>query len=152
MTLLAYFDLVLMSSEARLRAPFPQLGLAPEAGSSYTFIECMGWQNAAYTLLSGRWFDARECHESGLVWRVSNPQTLLDEALAVAAEIAANPIPSLIATKELMIASGRAERAFAAHQREVAAYANLLGAPANREAVAAFNEKRKPDFAGIGQA
>ena len=44
MTFLAHCDLVLMSTSARLRTPFPQLGLAPEAGSSYTFPTRMGWQ------------------------------------------------------------------------------------------------------------
>ena len=58
MTFLAHCDLVLMSTAARLRTPFPQLGLAPEAGSSYTFATRMGWQNAAYVLMSGRWFSA----------------------------------------------------------------------------------------------
>ena len=41
MTFLAHCDLVLMSTAARLRTPFPQLGLAPEAGSSYTLATRM---------------------------------------------------------------------------------------------------------------
>jgi enoyl-CoA hydratase/carnithine racemase len=77
MTFLAHCDLVFMASSARLRTPFPQLGLAPEAGSSYTFATRMGWQNAAYTLMSGRWFSADECKSMGLVWRVTEPETLL---------------------------------------------------------------------------
>ena len=146
MTFLAHCDLVLMASDARLRTPFPQLGLAPEAGSSATFIERMGWQNAAYTLMSGRWFSAAECLEMGLVWRLCEPPELMTRALAVAAELAINPIPSLIATKELMLASGRPTYAWAAHEREARAYETLLGAPANKEALAAFIEKREPRF------
>jgi enoyl-CoA hydratase/carnithine racemase len=149
MTLLAHCDLVFMADTARLKTPFPQLGLAPEAGSSSTFIQRMGWQNAAYTLLSGRWFSAKECLEMGLVWRLTEPLNLMDETMAVAGEIAANPIPSLVATKELLLASGRAKDAWAAHQREVKAYASLLGAPANKEALAAFLEKRPAEFAKI---
>ncbi|MFT4561307.1 MAG: enoyl-CoA hydratase/carnithine racemase [Gammaproteobacteria bacterium] len=146
MTFLAHCDLVLMASDARLKTPFPQLGLAPEAGSSSTFIERMGWQNAAYTLMSGRWFSAAECLEMGLVWRVCESKGLLDDTLAIATEIARNPIPSLIATKELMLASGRPAQAWAAHEREAKAYERLLGAPANAEAVAAFIDKREPRF------
>jgi enoyl-CoA hydratase/carnithine racemase len=149
MTMLSHCDLVFMSSSARLRTPFPQLGLAPEAGSSYTFARVMGWQNAAYALMSGRWFSARECLDMGLVWRVCEPGQLMDEAYEVATEIAANPIPSLVATKELMLASGREAEAIAAHARESAAYAHLMGAPANAEAVKAFIEKREPDFGKI---
>jgi len=149
MTCLAHCDLVLMAADARLRTPFPQLGVAPEAGSSYTFIERIGWQNAAYTLMSGRWFSAQECHEMGFAWRVTESEALLSETLAVAQELAANPIPSLVATKELMLGSGRANGAWAAHQRETEAYGRLLDAPANKEAVAAFIEKRQPDFTAI---
>lgn len=149
MTIVAHCDLAFMSTDAKLRTPFPQLGVAPEAGSSHTFIERMGWQNAAYTLMSGRWFSAEECLEMGLVWRISQPESLMDDTLAVAQELAANPIPSLVETKQLLLASGRTTGAREAHKREIAAFARLLGAPANTEAVAAFMEKREPNFAGI---
>ena len=85
----------------------------------------------------------------GLAWRVTEPDALLSETLAVAQEIAANPIPSLIATKELLLGSGRPKEAWAAHQRETEAYGLLQGAPANKEALAAFVEKREPDFTAI---
>ena len=149
MTMLAHCDLVLMAESAKLRTPFPQLGLAPEAASSYTFPARLGWQNAAYVLMSGRWFSASECQEMGLVWRVVDGAVLVDETLKVATELAMNPIPSLVATKKLMIGAGRAEQAWAAHNREMEAYATLMGSPANSEAVAAFLEKRAPDFSKI---
>ncbi len=149
MTMLAHCDLVLMASDARLRTPFPQLGLAPEAGSSWTFSSVMGWQDAAHVLLTGRWFSADECREKGLVWKVCEPAELMGETMAVAAEMAANPIPSLIATKQLMLDAGRTEAALAAHKRELIAYGPLMGGPANREAVAAFIDKREPDFSSI---
>ena len=107
MTMLSHCDLVLMSSTAKLRTPFPQLGLAPEAGSSGLFPMRMGWQNSAYTLLSGNWISAEDALQAGYVWKVCPPEELIDQAMAVATEIAANPIPSLIATKELMLGGGR---------------------------------------------
>lgn len=149
MTLLAHCDFVFMADDAQLRTPFPQLGLAPEAGSSVLFAERMGWQNAAYVLMSGRWFSAQECMDMGLVWRVIPAPALMDETLSVARELAANPIPSLVATKRLMLAGGRPAQAIAAHEREMQVYDELLGAPANREAVRAFGEKRAPDFSAI---
>ncbi|MEM7020033.1 MAG: enoyl-CoA hydratase/isomerase family protein [Pseudomonadota bacterium] len=102
MTCLAHCDLVFMSNTARLKTPFPQLGLAPEAGSSYTFATRMGWQDAAYVLMSGRWFNAEECLQMGLVWRVTEPDELMSEALNVAQELAINPIPSSIVWLQLM--------------------------------------------------
>lgn len=149
MTILGHCDLALMARSARLRTPFPQLGVAPEAGSSYTFAARMGWQQAAYVLLTGRWFDAQECLDMGLVWRVCDDDALDAETQAVAQEIAANPIPSLVETKRLMLAANHTSAALAAHDREVDAFARLVGGPANREAVAAFLDKREPDFTGI---
>ena len=149
MTFLSHCDLVLMASTAKLRTPFPQLGLAPEAGSSYTFAQRIGWQNAAYVLMSGRWFSAQECLDMGYVWRVCEPDSLMEETYEVAQELASNPILSLVATNELFLAAGRPVEAMAAHDREQAAYAELLGAPANSEAITAFLEKREPDFEKI---
>lgn len=149
MTMLAHCDMVMMSTEAKLRTPFPQLGLAPEAGSHVTFPERIGWQNAAYVLLSGRWFNAEECAEMGLAWAVFPPDQLLAGTMAVATEIAANPIPSLVATKRLMLSAGRPAAVMDAHQRENHEYASLMGAAANAEAVSAFIEKRDPDFTSI---
>ncbi|MEL7156082.1 MAG: enoyl-CoA hydratase/isomerase family protein, partial [Actinomycetota bacterium] len=83
MTFLAHCDLVLMADDARVRTPFPQLGLAPEAGSSWTFASVMGWQNAAHVLLTGRWCSAQECHDMGLAWKVCPPEELQDQAMAV---------------------------------------------------------------------
>lgn len=149
MTLLAYCDMVLMAKSARLRTPFPQLGLAPEAGSSATFATRIGWQNAAYALMSGRWFSANECLEMGFVWRLVDDAKLLDETLEIAAELAVHPIPSLVATKQLMLEAGKSQHACSAHLRETEVYKSLMGAPANQEAVAAFMEKRDTDFSKI---
>jgi len=150
MTILGHCDLVLMEQNARLRTPFPQLGLAPEAGSSWTFPTIMGWQNAAHVLLTGRWFTATECHQLGLVWKLCDGvEELMSQTMVVASEIAANPVTSLVATKQLMLEAGRTEQVRAANSRELAAFVPLVGAPANREAIAAFEEKRAPDFSSV---
>ena len=99
--------------------------------------------------MSGRWFSATECLDMGLVWRVIEDDELLRQAHAIAAEIGANPIPSLIATKQLMLSAGRPEKVWAAHAREAKAYESLMGGPANQEAVQAFLEKRDVDFSKI---
>ena len=152
MTMLSHFDLVLMSRTAKLRTPFPQLGLAPEAGSSGLFPLRMGWQNAAHTLLTGKWVEAAAALKAGFVWKVCEPETLVPDAMDVAQDIAVNPIPSLIATKELLLAGGRLSLAKESHAREVEAYKSLVGAPANVEAITAFLENRKPDFSNVSGA
>ena len=67
----------------------------------------------------------------------------IDESRA--AEIAAMPIESLVATKKLLLSS-RLDAVRAARERENVSFAGLVGGPANREAIAAFREHRKPDF------
>jgi enoyl-CoA hydratase/carnithine racemase len=145
LTLLPHCDLVLMADDARVRAPFAPLGVTAEAGSSFLLPETVGWKAAAHILFTGAWLDAEQCVEIGLAWRRCPPERLRDETLAVASEIAAMPLDSLVATKRLML-EGRLDRVRAARARENTAFAKLVGGPANREAIAAFREKRKPDF------
>ncbi|MFQ5698070.1 MAG: enoyl-CoA hydratase/isomerase family protein [Myxococcota bacterium] len=145
LTLLLHCDLVLIDERARLRAPFTSLGVTAEAGSTQLLPDRVGWQTAARWLYTAAWIDASEVLESGLACRVCPPGSVLDEARAVATEIAQMPIESLVATKELLLAA-RLDAIRAARARENAAFARLVGGPANREALAAFREHRSPDF------
>ncbi len=147
-TMLGFADLAFMSSEARLRCPFSSLGVVPEAASSYTFPLLLGRQQAMWTLLSAEWISAAEVLEMGLVWKVCPPEELMDTTMAHAQKLAALPVSSLVESKAL-ITHGWHEGVAAARERENAAFSRLMGAPANVEAVAAFMEKRPPDFTGL---
>lgn len=147
-TMLALADLVFMSSEARLKCPFTDLGLVPEAGSTFTFPALLGRQRASWVLMSSAWISAPEALEIGLVWKVTTPESLLPEAFRHAAVLAAKPISSLTRSKALIGSHVRAQVA-AARTGENAAFAELLGGPANAEALTAFVEGREPDFTGL---
>lgn len=148
LTLLPHCDLVFMSSDARLRAPFAPLGVTVEAGNSYLLPKVMGWANAANILFTGKWISASEAREIGLVFQVSEADQLSADVMAKADEIAAMPLVSLVATKKLLI-EHREDGFNRARISEDKAFAKLTGAPANREAVAAFMEKREPDFTNL---
>ncbi|MFP6806177.1 MAG: enoyl-CoA hydratase-related protein [Pseudomonadales bacterium] len=150
LTLLPHCDLVYMSSTARLRAPFASLGVTVEAGNSYLLPKVIGSANAADILFTARWLDAAEAKDIGLVFRVSEPDELMRDVLAKAKEIAAMPLISLVTTKNLLI-QHREDGFSRARASEDKAFARLTGAPANREAVAAFLEKRAPDFSKLPQ-
>lgn len=141
-TILGYADLVFMSATARLKCPFTSLGVAPEAGSSYLLPQLIGRQNAAWLLMSSEWVDAEEALRMGLVWKVCEPQALLDEARRHAEVLASRPISSLKAVKATMVAPVR-EEAAAATARENALFAELMGAQANADALAEFTGRRK---------
>jgi len=147
-TILGFADLAFMSTTAKLKCPFTSLGVAPEAASSYLFPQLLGRQNAAWMLLSAEWVGATEALEMGLVWKVCEPDDLLPEARKHAELLAARPISSLVAVKRTMVEPVRAEIA-AARERENAAFAELMGGPANLEALTAFAEGREPDFTGL---
>jgi enoyl-CoA hydratase/carnithine racemase len=137
-----------MSSTARLKCPFTSLGVAPEAASSYLLPRLIGRQNAAWMLLSAEWIGAEEAREMGLVWRVCEPEDLLPTARLYAERLAARPISSLRAVKETLTAPLRSAIA-AARERQNAFFAELMGGPANLEALTAFAEGREPDFTAL---
>jgi len=149
-TMLPYCDLVLASTSARFRLPFASLGVVPEAGSTFNLPAVMGRQAAAHVFFTADWMDAREAAECGLVWRLCEPEQLVAEALEVARAIARMPIASLVETKRLLLAT-RQDAAHAARMREEEVFKSLTGAPANREAIAAFLEKREPDFTNLSK-
>ncbi len=147
-TVLGFADLAFMSTSARLKCPFTSLGVAPEAASSYLFPRLMGRQDAAWMLLSAEWISAEQALEMGLVWRLCAPGDLLAEAYRHAELLATRPISSLVAVKQAMTEPLR-EPVRAARDRENAAFADLMGGPANLEALIAFADGRLPDFTSL---
>lgn len=144
-TILGFADLTFMSSTARLRYPFTDLGVAPEAASSYLMPALIGRQNAAWALMSSEWIDADQAKAMGLAWRVCEPDELVTTARAHAETLASKPISSLVAVKRTMTEPLRAAIADA-RERENACFREMLGGPANAEALAAFAEGRPADF------
>jgi enoyl-CoA hydratase/carnithine racemase len=136
-TILAHCDIVLVDAAARVKAPFVELGVAPEAGSSYLFPVRMGWQRAAHALLTAEWLSATDLVEAGMALRVCPAGTVVDETVALGRRIAAFPLGSLMATKQLLLAGQQAAVADA-RRREDGAFAALLGTAANAAALERF--------------
>ncbi|MCH8052357.1 MAG: enoyl-CoA hydratase/isomerase family protein [Chloroflexi bacterium] len=148
LTMLLHCDLVYMAHSARLRAPFVSLGLVPEAGSSLLLQAIVGPQSAAELLYTTAWIDAERAVALGLAAAAFPDDELLERTLERASEIARQPRAALRSTKQLLLGV-RAEALAAARQRENPAMAQLIGSPANVEAIRAFREKRPPDFTGL---
>ena len=75
---------------------------------------------------------------------------LLDVTMEHAYILAKKPISSLIASKKVIVDPLR-EQIRSARKREDVAFSELLGKPANIEALTAFAEKRDPDFSSLGE-
>jgi enoyl-CoA hydratase/carnithine racemase len=148
LTVLPHCDLVFIAEGARLRAPFVSLGVTAEAGSTWLLPARIGWQATAHLLYTAAWMRADEALQLGLAYRVCTAEALLDDTLKVADEIARMPVDSLVATKQLLLDAQR-QALSAARQRENISFAALRGGPANREALAAFRERRAADFSKL---
>jgi enoyl-CoA hydratase/carnithine racemase len=139
-TILGHCDFTFIARSARLRTPFIQLGLSPEASSTFMFPLRMGWQNAACALLAGEWFDAQRAVDSGLALKVCDDDVVLPTAITFAAQVAAGPLESLVATKGLMLDAYR-DVVAQTHRRETETLARLTGGPANQAALRAFHSR-----------
>lgn len=127
-TLLPHCDLVFVADGARMRVPFSELGVPPEAASSWTFPQRMGWQRAAHLLFTSEWIDAAQAVEYGIALERCPADAVVDRALAVAAQIAQAPLPALRAIKATM-RDGQRDAVLAARAREDRAFASVLGLP-----------------------
>ena len=148
LTMLLHCDIVLMAESARLRAPFVSLGVTTEAGSSALLPARIGWAAASHLLYTSSWMYPAEAVTCGLAYRAVQDDHLLRDTLGLAEKIARMPIPSLTATKQLLLA-GRNDATTTARQREFDVFRTLRTAPAAREARAAFREKREPNFKSL---
>lgn len=147
-TIAGLADLTYMADGSRLRCPFSALGLTAEAASTYTFPRLLGHQRASWFLLAGEWMSAEECVAAGLAVECCPPEGLMGLALGRAFTLADLPLDSLVATKDLIVGPQR-DQLKAAVRAENEALGRLVGGPANQEAVAAFREKRDPDFSDL---
>jgi enoyl-CoA hydratase/carnithine racemase len=127
-TILGHVDVAIIEQGARLRAPFAELGVPPEAASSWLFPERMGWQRAAAVLLGAEWIDADQAVAGGLALRVCPDGRALDETLAMARHIATFAPHATRQIKQLMLVARRADIA-RAREREESAFAALFADP-----------------------
>ncbi|WP_163372765.1 enoyl-CoA hydratase-related protein [Endozoicomonas acroporae] len=101
-TLLLHCDLVYVGENTRLRLPFVNLAVVPEAASSLLLPDIMGRQRASELLMLGDFFDARRAYEYGIANAVIANEEVFEFALAKAKELAAKPREALLLTKQLI--------------------------------------------------
>jgi enoyl-CoA hydratase/carnithine racemase len=142
-------DFVLASSSARFGFPFARLGITPDGCSTWFLPRRVGISTAAEWLYTGRTVSADEALSSGLVRSVHAPDTLSSAARELASSIAGSAAPCSVAAIRQMIwrMLGAPHPVLANHAESIALAASGRSADA-REGVAAFVEKRSPEFVG----
>jgi enoyl-CoA hydratase/carnithine racemase len=146
LTMVLPFDQLIAADGAKLSARFVKMGLVPELASSHFLVARCGWGAASWLALSGTTILADEALRMRLVDRVVPVDRVVDEALAVASELAGNPAPQLRMIKGLLSANAAETDLSAVQKREIDALNVAYRTPEHREAVSAFLEKRPPKF------
>jgi len=140
-------DLIVAGESARFGQPEINLGIMPGAGGTQRLTRALGKYKAMELILTGRPMSAREAEAYGLVTRVVPDEVVLDEAQALAREIAAKPAVAVRLAKEAVL------KAFDTHLEGGLDYERkcfyLLFATADHtEGIQAFLAKRPPRFQG----
>lgn len=138
-------DFIIAADNAKFGQPEITLGVIPGMGGSQRLTRFVGKSKAMDMCLTGRMMDAAEAERSGLVSRVVPAGELVEEALKAAAKIADFSLPSVMMAKE---AVNRAfETTLAEGLRfERRLFHSLFALDDQKEGMAAFAEKRKPNF------
>ena len=144
-TMLLHCDLVYAAEGTKFALPFVNLGLCPEAASSFLLPAIVGYQRAAELLLLGEPFDAQKAWQLGIVTEVVSADAVLARATEAAHKLAAKPAASVRITKQLMKRNWM-PTIEATLAEEIRHFGERLGSAEAKEAFAAFLEKRKPDF------
>ena len=138
-------DFILAADTAKFGQPEIKLGTIPGSGGTQRLTRFVGKSKAMEMCLTGRTMDAAEAERAGLVSRVIPADKLLEEALKVAASIAALSLPSVMVAKECV------NRAYETTMAEGVRFERrmfhaLFATDDQKEGMGAFAEKRAPEF------
>jgi enoyl-CoA hydratase len=140
-------DLLVASERARLGQPEINLGLIPGFGGTQRLGRRVGQSRARELIYTGRVVDAAEAERLGLVARVVPPERVVEEAMALAAELAAKaPLALRQAKRATAVAADAALDSGCRY--EVEAFATTFASEDRVEGLRAFLEKRQPVWKG----
>ncbi|HET8586287.1 MAG TPA: enoyl-CoA hydratase-related protein [Candidatus Limnocylindria bacterium] len=140
-------DLILAGEGAKFGQPEIGIGIIPGAGGTQRLTRAIGKAKAMKMILSGEPITAREAEAAGLVAQVTTDELTVEDALALAAKIGAKSPLALRLAKESVNAAFEMSLTDAlAHERRL--FYLLFASEDQKEGMAAFLEKRTPDFTG----
>ena len=140
-------DIRLASTQAKFSQMFIRRGLIAGADSFRLLTQLCGPDGAAEILLTGDMLDAARAEALGVVLRCVEPDSLVAEAQVLAKKIAANP-PLAVQRTRVALQHARAGEMDALNKLARDALAELIRTQDHRESVAAFLEKREPNYQG----
>ncbi len=145
MSLMAAFDLVVASENAKFIMAYTKAGVTPDGTSTYFLARHVGVRRALDLVLNNRMLSAEEAEQWGLVNRVVPKGEADDAAMGMAKELAAGPGFALGHAKKLVY-EGFDSSLPEAGEREAEVFLSASLHPDGLEGIAAFAEKRTPQF------
>lgn len=141
-----FCDIRIASDRAQFGTPEVKWNLLHGYGAQ-RLPEIVGYSNAMYLLLTGRFIDAQEAYRLGLVQEVVAHEQLMDRAMAIARQVASNAPMAVRMTKELAMRSR--DLSLADGLRLYREMGRLIEASEDvKEGTLAFEQKRQPVFQG----
>ncbi len=146
--LAAACDLVVASRTAYMSIAYVKIGLTPDGGSTVFFGRALPRQLVQEMVWTGDRIPAERLAALGLINRLAEPGTVLAAAQAWATEIARGPAEA-IARGKALVDSAATTSLDEQLDREAEGIADALGGTEAQEGLAAFLEKRAPDFTKV---
>lgn len=140
-------DFIYASSTARFALPEVKLGIMPGAMGTQHLPAAAGLRRAKELVLTGQAITAQQAHDWQIINAIFPPEALLEQAQKTAQLIAMNAPLSVSHAKAAMNHAGQRELE-SGYNEEVSHYNQLLPTKDRLEGIAAFNEKRPPQFTG----
>ncbi|MEZ5570359.1 MAG: crotonase/enoyl-CoA hydratase family protein [Halioglobus sp.] len=144
-TMTCAMDIRIASEKARIGFVFNKIGITPEACSTWFLPRIVGISQALEWTYTGEILSAQDALAGGLVKAIVAPESLLDEAYALARKIARHSPVSIALTRQMMYRNAAQPHPIEAHRVDSLAifYASQTS---GKEGVAAFLEKRDAVF------
>ena len=140
-------DLIVAGESAKFGQPEINIGVIPGAGGTQRLTRAIGKAKAMRMILTGDPITAREAESAGLVAIVTQDELVVEDALALAAKVATKSPIALRLAKEAVNAAHEMSLTDAlAHERRL--FYLLFASEDQKEGMAAFLEKRTPEFKG----
>jgi enoyl-CoA hydratase len=138
-------DIVIAAQDARFGQPEIKLGIIPGAGGTQRLPRAVGKAKAMDLILTGRMMNAEEAERAGLVSRIVPSESLVDDAIAVAAAICEFSLPSVMMAKEAVNRAYESSLSDGVHfERRL--FHSLFATEDQKIGMQAFIDKQKPDF------
>ncbi|MET4161168.1 MAG: 2,3-dehydroadipyl-CoA hydratase PaaF [Marinobacterium sp.] len=145
--LVMHADIVIAGDNAQFGQPEINLGIIPGAGGTQRLIRTVGKSMAMQLVLSGEFISAQQARDFGLISEVTIPERSLERATELARKIATKPPIAVRQAKEVLL-KAYDTTLDSGLSLERKAFTLLAATEDRNEGIAAFMEKRKPNFTG----